>query len=610
LALPLDEADAEVSPIVIADDDQASFWSVYQGGTGTSGLTISNESTIKTDGTNSLKMVAAAGSYLLLGINHTYETPQNWSTKSRNRLKFYGANTGYTFRLKMGNDASNYYYWDIVDNFTGWLIIASKMLGAPAGTVGTPTGLSAISHIRLDCMSNNPLGTWYLDRFVVDVGVPAVDYSGNANNGTAIGTTIEDGRFVGKKARHFGSGERLAGTTLGYDTSATKSVFFLAKSENIAKDWAAMFTDGMQHFQGSSNGSYAIQFHNGTQNISMGTGNNALANNVWKPVGSTFNRETGKFAVYDNGTLSAEVSCAVGTFADNPNWIAGSTIVGLSFIGSLACIIVVTGILTDTQFDSMYNNYPDTRLITGSVLVRKWATTTLPSFCAWGAVETVEDGYSTETDYSGNSNNGTATGTTVQTTSTKFAGKNVRNFIALAKDKIVTTTKVIETDEDFTVFVSAKANSVAVATQHLLRQGTGFYVRLTGQNVRAYVWGTTAGVFETDDNPVNNTTSYFDIVFKYNATTGAGKIFVNGVERHLGTDTACVSPTNSNNVLHIGASEVSSDTFWMGVSRVRMLFKLLCLMRRLRFCLLAILTHGLKLVKYLCVNGLQRCFQV
>jgi hypothetical protein len=135
LALPLDEADAEEDPIVIADDDQASFWTPDN-----ATITLTNETTgTIPSGTNYLKAVFL-NSAQWKGFRYTYVSNQNWSTTSKLRFRFKGANSGKTLRVAIeAPDPSNIWYYDMVDNSSDWRqmdILVSSMTsqGSPSLT--------------------------------------------------------------------------------------------------------------------------------------------------------------------------------------------------------------------------------------------------------------------------------------------------------------------------------------------------------------------------------------------------------------------------------------------------------------------------------------------
>ena len=161
------------APIVIADDDQTAFWTVHQESSGSKSLAISDETTIKHKGTNSLKLAISAGAYDVCAIYHIYSSYQDWSRQDFITFWWYGTNSNGSIPIELWSDqrlsgGSNFYQYVFIDNFFGWrrLIFPLKV---PYQTFGSPS-LSTVKEIWI-WAHPIAIGTpAYLDRITVDVG--------------------------------------------------------------------------------------------------------------------------------------------------------------------------------------------------------------------------------------------------------------------------------------------------------------------------------------------------------------------------------------------------------------------------------------------------------
>lgn len=125
---------APPSPI-LADDNQTGFW-VLENGTYALGhplnktVTLSNDSSQKQSGDNSLKMSVSNGPYNVLAVKHEFlrgpeHKRQDWSMY--NKLSFYwlGANTNTPLDISIQTGPENLpwlaqFRCTFIDNFTGW----------------------------------------------------------------------------------------------------------------------------------------------------------------------------------------------------------------------------------------------------------------------------------------------------------------------------------------------------------------------------------------------------------------------------------------------------------------------------------------------------------
>jgi hypothetical protein len=157
----------ETDPIVIYDDDEG-FWDVWQTGSGSYGITVSEETTEVIKGSSSTKMVIGAGAYANLGIDHWFVGNQDWSAKGFKGVLIYGANTGIEIRVRLRDNDGNSQYWVLIDNFSGWKRVVLP-LNNPDVEAGT-FDLSIIDRMSIFYQGIDQTFTSYLDRTVVDVG--------------------------------------------------------------------------------------------------------------------------------------------------------------------------------------------------------------------------------------------------------------------------------------------------------------------------------------------------------------------------------------------------------------------------------------------------------
>lgn len=131
-------------------------------------------------------------------------------------------------------------------------------------------------------------------------------------------------------------------------------------------------------------------------------------------------------------------------------------------------------------------------------------------------------------------------------------------------------TRVIQTTADFTAEVWIKPTGVA-GTQHVLRVGSGWYLRMESANLRAYIWTDDVHMaYQTDDNPLT-AGAWNHIVLVVDFDTLTAKIYVNGVESSYGTATAGTgTPTNANAFTYFGSSETPNIYFTGIMDEVRL----------------------------------------
>ena len=162
----------ENNPTILVDDSQTGFWSVVGSGTGSLGLTISDDANVKKSGNDALKLSVISGSYENVGIKHTFSSAQDWSGYDFVTFYLFGMGTGRPiYFYVLAPDWSNYFSWTFYDSFEGWRQIVLP-LRKPTYTTGSPS-ITNVSEIDFFLQSSDGWedGNFaYLDRLRLDIG--------------------------------------------------------------------------------------------------------------------------------------------------------------------------------------------------------------------------------------------------------------------------------------------------------------------------------------------------------------------------------------------------------------------------------------------------------
>ncbi|MEM3510060.1 MAG: LamG domain-containing protein [Nitrososphaerales archaeon] len=166
----LDNDLEETNALEIYDDDKT-VWTAGGVGTGTKSISIAEETTEKVRGTSSLKinLSTTGGAYDWLYIRRDFSLALDLTNYDFWCIWWYGANSGKNITFTVKTADSDYYYWQVVDNWSGWRRLIFP-LRKPTGVSGTPS-LSNITHIQIDFYPNEITDrTHYIDRTVFDFG--------------------------------------------------------------------------------------------------------------------------------------------------------------------------------------------------------------------------------------------------------------------------------------------------------------------------------------------------------------------------------------------------------------------------------------------------------
>lgn len=159
----------EIAPTIIYDDGE--FWTTYLGpGTGTVGKVsiVQDVSTVRS-GNSSTKITIEPGSRQNSGVYHNFGTT-DWSSAKRISVYVYGSGTNAKISLALfsgpetGDDVC---IWEIADNFTEWKKLTFDF-SSPT-RIGSNFNITDIK--KMYAWFDTP-GTWYVDRFALDVSGP------------------------------------------------------------------------------------------------------------------------------------------------------------------------------------------------------------------------------------------------------------------------------------------------------------------------------------------------------------------------------------------------------------------------------------------------------
>jgi hypothetical protein len=239
----------------------------------------------------------------------------------------------------------------------------------------------------------NLVGSWNMEE--ANATDPVLDSSGNGKNGTATGTTIVNGKFVGKKARQ---------------TNGTTDKIVISSPPNLGVNWFYYMWIKPVNYAPTDR---ATIFHNlGTlativpritntgiiQTVTTDSTLDRLDNNgvavISKTVWTCLFLERDytvnhNFTFYINNSIDKQISdTRVGTFDVTTENDIAQGVGGFEWYnGNIGNLMSFNFVPTSTQKTNLYENYPDTTLENGKVLIRKLATTTEPVHSTWGSEE-------------------------------------------------------------------------------------------------------------------------------------------------------------------------------------------------------------------------------
>ena len=249
------------------------------------------------------------------------------------------------------------------------------------------TDVSDDATVFIDSISG-VVGAWPMDEALATD--PVVDYSGNGNDGTPTGTTVVDGKYVGTKAR------LLDGITDNIVVPYEVLMDFTNTSQFVLEALIKTTDDTLSVVMGKLLGTkyYMLEIQQ-TNSLPLivvkdGTtqrhryGTTALDDGLWHHIIAVINTPSDMKIYVDGNVENGGNSLGVlNDFAFEDVFEIGS---GVAYFGGSIMHCRVYNDLSDLSESSIENladNFGDPSLEAGKVLVRKWATTTLPAFGDW-----------------------------------------------------------------------------------------------------------------------------------------------------------------------------------------------------------------------------------
>lgn len=153
-------------PYVLYEDDET-FWTVTQTGSGSIGITFTEDTVNQKKGSSCGNIAIGAGSYNEVYIIHNF-VAEDWSKYDLLSFWVYGANTGYQHQFYINDGSGNFNRYFFTDSFTGWRRIIF-LLRQPSSSSGT-VNFTNITQVRFDAGDGTHTGTWKIDRVTLDIG--------------------------------------------------------------------------------------------------------------------------------------------------------------------------------------------------------------------------------------------------------------------------------------------------------------------------------------------------------------------------------------------------------------------------------------------------------
>lgn len=151
-----------LNSVLIAENNQTSFWSIGFSGNGTNGYISENDSADLTEESVFNVFQTNNGSYGAAFLYHIFPDAANWAFGNTLYLDFYGRNDLKTYTVKIyAPDASNVFFYQFNDDFVGWKQIAINLL-SPYAIVGNPK-LEDLREIQIYDLF---VGNWHIGNYL------------------------------------------------------------------------------------------------------------------------------------------------------------------------------------------------------------------------------------------------------------------------------------------------------------------------------------------------------------------------------------------------------------------------------------------------------------
>lgn len=392
LAAMMDEAEQEVSPIVIAD---GTAWGVqnWGGGGGSVAGSVSLDSQDTIVGQPSVIGATIAGTYQGWNLYKTAFT-HDWTGKSVFRIYVKGTGSGKTYQVELrASDQSNEWRAVFYDTFIGW-----KYLSIPISSmtvVGSPQ-LSNVAGVYISWVQT--IGdSMKIGRCVVDVGVPVTDWSGNNNNSTSVvGTTIVSSGFTGKTERQLiGATDVITFPSVAAFQTDTFTYMFRIKPVNT---WNSTSMPRIIRVLSGNNGwELTLNSNSSTKLVFARNGTGAWAESKATTAALSTSQASHvvlrvagtSLKIYINGILDTDFTLASAITPSSIGLSIGASSTANHAMMQIEDLVLIPSAIATTLINTaMATAYGDVKALSGTIMYRKLATTTEPSHGTWGAMET------------------------------------------------------------------------------------------------------------------------------------------------------------------------------------------------------------------------------
>jgi hypothetical protein len=277
-----------------------------------------------------------------------------------------------SYWLQSKTDSNNAVFWVKVTED----LDADKTIFVYYGNA-TATSLSSQANTFINVISG-VVGAWNMEE---TVGTNVVDYSGNGNDGTNAGASIVDNtKFIGKKMLSFNGINNVVNTPTPIISTNSFSLLIFANSQ-INNVPTVMLMQGNAGSSPSFEGTDGTMRYYVNNNASIPV---AVTPDIWVLWGFNWNETTGLMTLYKNGVDQGHLADTTNDDISALRLGAGTAIGQNAWKGFIAGAILFSSDLSASIESTIASYYPDVTLEAGKVLVRKYATTTLPTHGDWG----------------------------------------------------------------------------------------------------------------------------------------------------------------------------------------------------------------------------------
>jgi hypothetical protein len=229
------------------------------------------------------------------------------------------------------------------------------------------------------------VGAWNMEEdHAIDT---VVDYSGNGNDGTPTGTTIVPSKFAGKTSRYFDGASKIdCGNDATLNLVDGLTLIVWSKITDFT-DHDILLSRGYNDLTGGY--CYTVLQNTGLLNAWVKNENYdgvyTILAGVWNFFAYTFSSGANNVKLNVNNDVATQTTTTkVLSGASAFNATIGYDPANMFYKGILCNMILFNSPPSATQQTNLYGAYGDVSLEAGKVLVRKYATTALPTHGDWG----------------------------------------------------------------------------------------------------------------------------------------------------------------------------------------------------------------------------------